>query len=148
MSPIAELQRHGFRKTAQRGLILGILEKSGGHLTAAQIADAVDSGSVPLTRSTVYRTLDTLVEVGIIQGSRIGRSMYYEYAHHAPGESHHHLVCSSCRSTVHIHGAEVDASLTRAASAVGFKVADIQVLVGGLCRGCRRTRRRAGAATA
>ena len=133
---MADLQRHGYRKTAQRGVILGILQNSRQHLTAAQIADAVEAGNVALTRSTVYRTLETLVEVGMIQASRIGRSMYYEYAQDR--ESHHHLVCTSCRSTVHIHGTEVDASLTRAASRAGFQVVEIQVLVKGLCRECRR----------
>ena len=132
---MADLQRYGFRKTAQRAVILEILQRSKQHLSAAQIADAVEAGDVALTRSTVYRTLETLVEVGMIQASRIGRSMYYEYAQDR--ESHHHLVCTSCQATVHIHGAEVDASLTRAASRAGFEVAEIQVLVGGLCRDCR-----------
>ena len=136
MSGMADLQRHGYRKTAQRGVILGILQNSRQHLTAAQIADAIEAGDVALTRSTVYRTLETLVEVGMIQASRIGRSMYYEYGQDR--ESHHHLVCTSCQSTVHIHGAEVDSSLTRAASRAGFQVVEIQVLVKGLCRECRR----------
>jgi Fe2+ or Zn2+ uptake regulation protein len=135
-SGMADLQRHGYRKTAQRAVILDILHNSRQHMTAAQIADAVETGEVALTRSTVYRTLETLVEVGMLQASRIGRSMYYEYAQDR--ESHHHLVCTSCRATVHIHGAEVDATLTRAASRAGFKVAEIQVLVGGLCRVCRQ----------
>lgn len=134
---MADLQRHGYRRTAQRAVILDILENSREHMTAAQIADAVAVGDVTLTRSTVYRTLDTLVDVGVIHASRIGRSMYYEFAHEGVAESHHHLVCSSCRATVHIQGGEVDASLTRAASRVGFAVADVQVLGGGLCRACR-----------
>ena len=135
MTAIADLQRHGFRKTAQRAVILEILEGSRSHLTAAQIADQVVDGDVALTRSTVYRTLDTLVEVGMIKASQIGRSVYYEYLH--DDHSHHHLVCSGCGATVHIHGAEIDASLTRAASQAGFRVAEIQVLVGGVCRECR-----------
>lgn len=139
---MADLQRRGYRKTAQRAVILDILQRSRQHMTAAQIADAVEGGEVALTRSTVYRTLDTLVEVGIIQASRIGRSMYYEFAHEGAGEIHHHLVCTSCRATVHIDGAEVDGSLTRAAAAVGFQLAEIQVLGGGLCRECRRAARR------
>jgi Fe2+ or Zn2+ uptake regulation protein len=140
MSAIADLQRHGFRKTAQRAVILEILENSERHLTAAQIADQVAEGDVALTRSTVYRTLETLVDVGMIKASQIGRSLYYEYLH--DDHSHHHLVCSGCGATVHIHGAEIDASLTRAAAQAGFRVAEIQVLVGGVCRACRRDARK------
>ena len=136
MSAIADLQRRGFRRTAQRAVILEVLENSRRHMTAAQIADQVAAGDVALTRSTVYRTLDTLVEVGMIKASQIGRSVYYEYLR--DDHSHHHLVCIGCQATVHIQGAEIDASLTRAAVQAGFRVNEIQVLVGGICRDCRR----------
>lgn len=136
MSNLADLQRHGYRRTNQRALILQVLEQSSEHLTAAQIADAVEQTAGTLNRSTVYRTLETLVDVGMVKASRMGRSQFYELIR--DGEHGHHMVCTGCRATVHIDGTEIDALLALEAAQAGFSVGEIQLLVAGLCRGCRR----------
>jgi Fe2+ or Zn2+ uptake regulation protein len=141
MSLSQELKTHGYRSTAQRALILQVLEASHEHLTVAQIADALEERYVPLNRSTVYRTLETLLDIGMIKSSRLGRSTYYEVLH--VGENHHHLVCTNCHITVHVHGADTDAVLTQEAAAAGFEVSEIEILVSGLCRGCRKRARSA-----
>ena len=116
--------------------MLQVLEASDEHLTAAQIAETLTSRYVPLNRSTVYRTLETLLEVGMIRCSRLGRSTYYEFLHEE--DSHHHLVCTGCHTMIHIHGEDTDAALTREAAGAGFQVSEIEILVSGLCRACRR----------
>jgi Fur family ferric uptake transcriptional regulator len=136
MSLTQELKTHGYRSTAQRALILQVLEASQEHLTVAQIADALEERYVPLNRSTVYRTLETLLDIGMIKSSRMGRSTYYEFLH--TGDNHHHLVCTNCHTTVHVHGEDTDAVLTREAAAAGFEVSEIEILVSGLCRSCRK----------
>jgi Fur family ferric uptake transcriptional regulator len=140
MSLTQELRTHGYRNTAQRALILQVLEASQEHLTAAQIADALQERYVPLNRSTVYRTLETLLDIGMIKSSRIGRVTYYEFLH--AGDNHHHLVCTSCHTTVHVHGEDTDAVLTREAAAAGFEVSEIEILVSGVCRACRNAARK------
>ena len=141
MSNLADLQRHGYRRTNQRALILEVLEQSSEHLTAAQIADAVERPEGTLNRSTVYRTLETLVDVGMVKASRMGRSQFYELIRE--GDHGHHLVCTACRATVHIDGVEIDALLALQAAEAGFSVAQIELLVAGLCRACRAEARRA-----
>ena len=135
MDPISELKRHGYRQTAPRTFVLQVLEASGGHMTATQIADAVEHRKLPLNRSTVYRTLEMLSEIGIIKGSQIGRSVSYELLHDS--DSHHHLVCSNCQDTVHIKDEKTDKALRREAAGAGYTVSEIQVLVSGLCSRCR-----------
>jgi len=67
MSSISDLQRHGYRRTNQRALVVQVLEEGGEHMTAAQIADAIERADGTLNRSTVYRTLETLVDVGMVK---------------------------------------------------------------------------------
>ena len=134
-SGLADLQRRGYRRTAQRAAIVRLLEESGGHMTAAQIADAAERGDAALNRSTVYRTLETLVDVGMVKASRMGRSLLYEFV--GEGRHGHHLVCSRCRSTVHIEGAEIDHLIAAEAARAGFSVTETEVLVAGVCRACR-----------
>jgi Fur family ferric uptake transcriptional regulator len=138
---LSELSDHGYKRTIQRALILDILENAGGHLTAEEVARLVEEGSVPLNRSTVYRTLDTLAEIGVVKATRMGRALYYEVS--AEGEEHHHIRCTRCQKMVHLDAGQVDSLLGRLATDQGFEVSDIQVLVRGLCKTCRGRRGKA-----
>ncbi|HEV3233457.1 MAG TPA: transcriptional repressor, partial [Candidatus Dormibacteraeota bacterium] len=101
----------------------------------------VEEGSVPLNRSTVYRTLDTLAGIGVVKATRMGRALYYEVS--AEGEEHHHIRCTRCQKMVHLDAGQVDSLLGRLATDQGFEVSDIQVLVRGLCKTCRGRRGKA-----
>jgi Fur family ferric uptake transcriptional regulator len=129
----------------QRVVVLEILESAGGHMTAEEVAREVEERRLALNRSTVYRTLETLAEVGVVKATRMGRAIHYELSH--DGDDHHHLRCVDCKVMVHLDAAEVDGLLGRRASKSGFQVTDIQVMVNGLCSVCRKARI-AGAAPA
>lgn len=132
---MAELRRLGLKGTTQRAIILEVLEQSGRHLSADEVAAAVAERHLQLSRSTIYRTLEALAGVGILRASRMGRATFYELS--GEGHDHHHGVCSNCHRTVHLPGAKVDALVAREASAVGFTPAEIQLVVTGLCAACR-----------
>jgi Fur family ferric uptake transcriptional regulator len=132
---VAELRRQGYRATPQRALVLKVLEENQGHMSAEEIGQAVDAAAVPLNRSTVYRTLETLTALGMVKATRMGRSTYYEMSH--SGDEHHHLVCTGCRRTIDLPTAEVERVVARQASKAGFSISEIEVLVSGLCPDCR-----------
>ena len=137
---LAELAQHGYRRTTQRAVILEILERAGGHLTAEEVAKQVEERGVPLNRSTVYRTLETLAEIGVLRGTRMGRAVHYEIA--AEDDEHHHVRCVRCHKMVHLEARQVDRLLRKLAADEEFEVIDVQLLVAGLCAGCRRADRR------
>jgi len=139
MSRLAELSSLGLKKTHQRALILEILETGGQHLTAEEIGQAVLERGVQLNRSTVYRTLETLSDVGILKSSRAGRATRYEVAH--PGSDHHHLVCDVCGGTSHLPGGDADEIINRQSVAMGFSPGTVEILVRGRCRECRGSRK-------
>jgi len=132
---VAELRRQGYRATPQRALVLKVLEENQGHMSAEEIGQAVDAAAVPLNRSTVYRTLETLTALGMVKATRMGRSAYYEISH--SGDEHHHLVCTGCRRTIDLPTAEVERVVARQAGKAGFSISEIEVLVSGLCPDCR-----------
>jgi Fur family ferric uptake transcriptional regulator len=138
---LSELTQHGYKRTTQRAVILDILESAGGHMTAEEIARRVEESNLALNRSTIYRTLETLAEIGVVKATRMGRALYYEVSQE--GEEHHHIRCTRCHAMVHLDAATVDRVLNRLAVERGFEVIDIQVLVRGLCKTCqpRKSRR-------
>jgi Fur family ferric uptake transcriptional regulator len=127
----------------QRAVVLEILESAGSHMTAEGVAREVEARQLSLNRSTVYRTLQTLAEVGVVKATRMGRAIHYELSH--DGDDHHHLRCVDCNVMVHLDAAEVDGLLGRSATKSGFQVTDIQVMVNGLCAACRKARIAQGA---
>lgn len=142
MSRLAELPSHGYRRTSQRGAILDALEQGSGHLTAAEIIDAVAARGLSVNRSTVYRTLETLLDAGLVRASRLGRSTSYEVTHPEGEVEHHHLVCRACQAMLHVTGSGVTDILRSEAAQAGFRVEDVQLVATGLCRRCRREHRR------
>lgn len=89
----AQLRARGLRVTPQRLVILDVLQHSDQHLSADEIFAAVQARFPSTDISTVYRTLETLVSLGMVQKVSLGENHdHFEWA----DEPHHHLVCRQC----------------------------------------------------
>ncbi|MDP8262507.1 MAG: transcriptional repressor [Candidatus Ancaeobacter aquaticus] len=88
----------GFRLTIPRQGILDILGNASEHLSAEDIYLKVHRKHPTVGLTTVYRTLEMLVQLGIISKYDFGDGRArYEISERADGkEHHHHLVCSAC----------------------------------------------------
>ena len=95
---IQALRQRGVRITPQREMILDALAHGDGHMTAEAIFDQVKMHTRVINIATVYRTLDMLVEAGLVNRSHLpdGRLVYATYQH----GPHLHLVCRSCGYSV------------------------------------------------
>ncbi|GAC1326879.1 MAG: Fur family transcriptional regulator [Candidatus Dormibacteria bacterium] len=139
MSRLADLKAMGLKRTVQRAVVLEVLEDSELHMTAEEIGKAVDERGVSLNRSTVYRTLETLIAAGMVNTIRIGRAARYEVA--GPGSEHHHIICAACGETTHLPTGEADAILESEARALGYRPGAIEILIKATCSRCRRLSR-------
>ena len=90
------LRKLGLRMTQPRRVILDWLLKSNDHLLAKDIYLKINKTHPDIGLTTVYRTLDLLVGLGIINKFEFGEGQSrYEIAWDFK-EHHHHLVCSGC----------------------------------------------------
>ncbi|MDE3087276.1 MAG: transcriptional repressor, partial [Acidobacteriota bacterium] len=97
---LARLRRSGGRVTsARRSLLVALLEAEGHHLTAQDLAEAVQRAAPDVHLSTVYRALESLEEKGIVAHTHLGhgRAVY-----HLADEPHQHLVCERCQAVVEV----------------------------------------------
>lgn len=93
MSCTITLKEKGYRLTPQRRVILDILHETAAHLTAEDILNRVQARISGVNKSTVYRTLELLENLGLVVKSELdGRHIY----HHAEEGHHHHLICRQC----------------------------------------------------
>ena len=129
------LRKRGLRWTPQRAAVVGVLATSDGHLTGAELVErcrAMDPATIP---STVYRTLDALEEMGLVQHGH-GADGREEY-HVRPGGEHGHRYCGRCGRHWNIEPRSPAAAAIAAAFAPeGFTVDLSHVTVVGHCEDC------------
>lgn len=134
----AVLRRHGLRCTAPRLAVMAVLfnQPAAGHLTAQQISDQLDSGGGPVDAATVYRTLATLVDVGVLHALTVGdRTATYGLTDHP----HHHAVCTRCGTVRAIPAEHLSAALTLASLGSQFALSPVAgMTLHGLCPNCQR----------
>jgi Fur family ferric uptake transcriptional regulator len=126
------LAKAGFRSGGGRRQVLELLGSEGCALTALEI----DRRLPDVGRATVYRSLEQLESLGLVQRVDLGgEAAGYERLDPA-GHHHHHIVCENCGRIV----AFEDESLERAIVALGkrpdFKVSSHEVTLRGECADC------------
>jgi Fe2+ or Zn2+ uptake regulation protein len=90
---LARLRDSGGRITTARRAVVTVLVESSGHVTADDLAAAVQRSHPDVHQSTIYRTLDALEELGVVDHVHLGhgRAVY-----HLADDPHQHLVCEDC----------------------------------------------------
>jgi Fur family ferric uptake transcriptional regulator len=91
-------RNNGYRITVARQAILDVLSKTDKHLSAEDIYFTVHKDYPNIGLTTIYRTLDLLVQIGLICKHDFGDGRArFELAEGPEGKAHHHhLVCTKC----------------------------------------------------
>lgn len=94
MSCAQKLQEKGYRLTPQRVMVIDALHSVDQHISAEEIYAQVRNKYAFANISTVYRTLELLKELDLVNEIDIGdgRVRY----HPAEKGHHHHLICNNC----------------------------------------------------
>ena len=137
------LRGKGLKVTAQRIAVLSVLsEKPDSHLTAEEIYDLVRVGSPDIGLATVYRTIQMLLELKIIDRIylddgyvryELGNVYETEDSHH-----HHNLICVKCGRVMSFQGDLLEAFEMRMEEETGFQIQDHDVKLYGLCKDCQK----------
>ena len=138
-SLVGALRTHGTRVTpARRALLAALLDAEHHHLSAQDIAAAVQRAVPDVHLSTIYRSLDSLEELGIVDHVHFGhgRAIY-----HLADEPHQHLVCEVCGATLEAPEDLFEAMAQGAQRRLGFELRPYHFAVLGVCAECAATAR-------
>lgn len=131
------LQESGYRLTAPRRAVVEAVERTRGLFTADELVRVLEGGQPTVGRATVFRTLDVLVQSGVLD--RIHRpDGCHSFVLALGGDRHHHhLICSDCGSVVQFEDCTVTPLLEELSRRTKFQISDHWLAVYGVCEMCR-----------
>ena len=140
------LRGRGQRVTGERLALFDEVFSQHGHIDAEALLRAMQTRGLKISRATVYRNLDLLVECGLARKQRLGRSRFlYEHVH--GGQYHDHLVCTGCGRVVEFMSPGIAALQVEICRAHGFASAHHSLQIIGLCNRCAEAAGRPEAVT-
>jgi len=131
------LRDHRHPVTRQRDLVAQAVLLSDEHLSVDEIQRALRQRGEPVGTATVYRTLDVLVESGLVRAHDFGEG--FRRYEPMPAQAHHeHLICERCGRVTEFQNERLERMLPIIADEHGFQHRRHRVEIYGVCRECRQ----------
>lgn len=133
------LRDRGERVTAARRAVLQVLDEARDHLCAEDIAERVDVAEPGVHRATVYRSLQSLTELGIVAHTHVPGSATIYHLKQSPAAltGHAHLQCATCSRFFDIPTDWLGPLGDRLRDELGFELDAQHAALLGTCAECR-----------
>jgi Fur family ferric uptake transcriptional regulator len=132
----AALAGAGYRRGGARRVILELLDEQTCALSAVQIQQALSRRNRDVSRSSVYRVMEELEEIGLLQRVEVGHgTVRYEAVRGGPGH-HHHLVCEHCGRLQPFTDDGLERAIRRLSDRVPLRVSEHEIVIRGACDTC------------
>lgn len=129
------LDTTGIRVTRQRALILEVIQRGQGHLDVDEIYRRARVKEHRLSLSTVYRTIQTLKKIGLVEEVHIDATRHhYETKQVA---DHYHLICLGCGRVIEFSYPLARHIKKTIPDAKDFDIVSTELRATGYCRRCR-----------
>ena len=132
-----QLEASGKRATPQRYAVCQALVEQGGHPTVADVFERVRGTFPMISQATVYNTIDTLKELGLVHQLEIANDEHTHYD--LDLQPHINVVCTECGHIHDVHSHVIDALLAEVQRSSGYQLSQQNALVVyGVCPECQR----------
>ena len=132
------LRERSLPVTPQRMAIAEVLLSATQHLSAEEVTRELSDRGMKAGVATVYRTLDVLVESGLVVERDFGEGFRrFEPARDVPW--HEHLICTGCGRVEECRDERIGAITAELAAARGFEPELHRLVIHGRCRDCQRS---------
>jgi len=134
---LTKLSEAGYRRGRSRTAVVQILGRQECAVSARDIDDALRGTGQSIGRASVYRTLETLAELKLVQRLDLGSGEKRYEPHRPGGDHHHHLVCDHCGHVQPFEDHDLEAALEKLAGRVDYAVDEHDVVLHGACEDCK-----------
>jgi Fur family transcriptional regulator, ferric uptake regulator len=126
----------GYRRGGARRELLTLMGRQRCALTALEMEQALVDGGRRVSRASIYRILEELEEIDLVQRVEIGSGMaHFEPVRHGRGH-HHHLVCDRCGLLEPFSDQGLERAIKRVSERVALDVSEHEVVLHGACSAC------------
>jgi Fur family transcriptional regulator, ferric uptake regulator len=133
----AKLAAAGRKRGGARSAVLELLATQECALSALEIEDALrGASSRQVSRASVYRILDELERLNLVQRVEIGQAMVRYERVSVHEEHHHHLVCDECGLVMPFSDPALERAITSLGERVPLAVSEHEIVIHGACRDC------------
>jgi Fur family ferric uptake transcriptional regulator len=133
---IESLRPAGGKRSGKRDLIVNAFLRQEGHLSADDLVELIRREDQKISRATVYRTIQWMVEAGIARKVDFGEGRFrFEHSYRHP--RHFHLICKSCNRSYEFLSSDVEALIEEVAAARNFAARQSVLQIYGTCEACR-----------
>ena len=136
---LSRLKPDGGKRSSKREQIVNVFLRQEGHLSADDLVDLIRREDQRISRATVYRTLQWMVDAGIARKVDFGEGRFrFEHSYRHP--RHFHLICKSCNRSYEFLSSDIESLVEEVANARGFQARQSVVQIYGTCESCRTGR--------
>jgi Fur family ferric uptake transcriptional regulator len=121
----------------QRDMVRYIFSKHN-HFDAEQLIEDLKREGFKGSRATVYRTLNKLVDAGLLRRLDVGPRMLYEHDYGYP--QHEHLYCQQCHAMIEFQNPAIEGIIADICRQHNFQTKGHTFVITGLCADCNRAR--------
>jgi len=129
----------GGKRSSKREQIVNFFLRQEGHLSADDLVDLIRKEDHRISRATVYRTLQWMVDAGIARKVDFGEGRFrFEHSYRQP--RHFHLICKTCHRSFEFLSSDIEGLVEEVAAARNFTASQSVVQIYGTCEECRTGR--------
>jgi Fur family ferric uptake transcriptional regulator len=132
---VDKLRPAGGRRSGKRDFIVGVFLRQDGHISAEHLVDLIRRDDARISRATIYRTLQWMVEAGIARRVDFGEGKFrFEHSYRHP--RHFHLICKSCNQSFEFLSSDIETLVEEVAAARRFSPRQSVLQIYGMCEAC------------
>jgi len=136
---LSRLTPTGGKRSSKREQIVNVFLRQEGHLSADDLVDLIRKEDHRISRATVYRTLQWMVDAGVARKVDFGEGRFrFEHSYRQP--RHFHLICKTCHRSFEFLSSDIEGLVEEVAAARNFMAAQSVVQIYGTCEECRTGR--------
>ena len=127
------------KRSSKRDFIVNVFLRQEGHLTADNLVDLIRREDQRISRATIYRTLQWMVDAGIARKVDFGEGRFrFEHSYRHP--RHFHLICKTCSRSFEFLSSDIETLIEEVANARNFAPRQSVLQIHGTCEACRTGR--------
>jgi Fur family transcriptional regulator, ferric uptake regulator len=145
---LSALAEAGYRRGGARRAVVEALARQDCAVTALEIDEDLRHRSPGVGRASVYRALEQLEQLGLVQRLEVARGTAGYERVEPSGHHHHHAICRHCGRVVPFEDPGLERAIDLVSGRVRFEVTEHDVVLRGLCERCGNLERRGSLSSA